>query len=107
MSGPQGDLTAARIELYLTPDGDEVERAEMYEEVTLLEKNRKTTGSRMTYHGADQRYVMTGTPATIVDECGRETTGRTLTFFQATDRIVVDGNQQMRTQTRGGGSKCQ
>ena len=40
---------------------------------------------------------------TIVDECGRETTGKTLTFFKATDRIVVDGNEQIRTQTKGGG----
>lgn len=107
MSGPQGDLTAAKIELYLRPAGDEVERAEGYDKVTLVEKNRKTTGDRMTYFGADERYVMTGTPVTIVDERGCETTGRTLTFFQATDRIVVDGNQQMRTQTRGAGSKCQ
>ena len=106
MSGPQGDLTAAKIELYLKPDGDELERAEGYDAVTLVEKNRKTTGKRMTYYGADQRYVMTGTPVTITDECGRETIGTTLTFFQATDRIVVDGNQEMRTQTRGGGSNC-
>lgn len=107
MSGPQGDLTAAKIELYLKPTGDEIERAEGYDKVTLVEKKRKTTGDRMTYFGADERYVMTGTPVTIVDERGCETTGRTLTFFQATDRIVVDGNQQMRTQTRGVGSKCQ
>ena len=107
MSGPQGDLTAARIELYLKPAGDELERAEGYESVTLVEKNRKTTGTRMTYFSADERYVMTGTPVTIIDECGRETTGRTLTFFQATDRIVVDGNEEMRTQTRGSGSNVQ
>ena len=31
MSGPQGDMTAARIELYLKPSGDELERAEAYE----------------------------------------------------------------------------
>ena len=49
---------------------------------------------------------MTGTPVTIVDECGRETTGRTLTFFKATDRIVVDGNEQIRTQTKGGSGNC-
>ena len=49
---------------------------------------------------------MTGAPVTIVDECGRETTGRTLTFFKATDRIVVDGNEQIRTQTKGGKSNC-
>ena len=48
---------------------------------------------------------MSGTPVTIVDECGRETVGRTLTFLKATDNILVDGNAQIRTQTKGGG-KC-
>ena len=70
--------------------------------MTLREQNRKTTGTRLTYTTADERYVVTGAPVTIVDECGRETTGRTLTFFKATDRIVVDGNEQIRTQTKGG-----
>jgi hypothetical protein len=40
----------------------------------------------------------------IVEEC-RETQGRTLTFFKSTDRIVVDGNEESRTQTKGG-AKC-
>lgn len=103
--GPQGDLTAARIELYLKPSGDELERAEAYGDVTLRDQNRKTTGDRMTYFSGDERYVVTGTPVTIVDECGRDTTGRTLTFYRATDRIVVDGNEQFRTQTKGA-SNC-
>ena len=105
MIGPQGDMTAATIELYLKPSGDELERAEAYEEVTLREQNRKTTGTRMTYTTADERYVVVGAPVKIVDQCERETTGRTLTFLKATDRIVVDGNQETRTQTKGGG-KC-
>ena len=42
---------------------------------------------------------------TIVDQCERETTGKTLTFVKATDSIVIDGSQQIRTQTKGGG-KC-
>ena len=50
MSGPQGDMTAATIELYLKPSGDELDRLEAYEGVTLREPNRrKTTGSRLTY----------------------------------------------------------
>ena len=36
----------------------------------------------------------------------RETIGRTLTFFKSTNNIVVDGNQQVRTQTKGGNGKC-
>lgn len=105
ITGPQGDLTSPRVELFLQPSGDELERAEAYDGVVLRGDGRKTTGVRLTFFGADQRYVVTGAPVTIVDECGRETIGRTLTFFRATDRIVVDGNEQIRTQTRGA-SNC-
>jgi lipopolysaccharide transport protein LptA len=101
MSGPQGDMTAEKIELYLKPSGDELERVEAYEKVTLRSESQTTTGLRLTYFDADGRYLVHGTPVMIVDQCGRETTGRTLTFFKATDRIVVDGNEQVRTQTKG------
>jgi hypothetical protein len=56
----------------------------------------------MTYFAADERYVMTGAPVTIVDECGRETSGGTLTFYKTVDRIVVDGGP-VRSRTKGGG----
>jgi LPS export ABC transporter protein LptC len=105
MSGPQGDMSAAKIELYLKPSGDELERAEAYDDqgkMTLREQNRTTTGARMTYTTADDQYVVKGTPVKITDECGRETTGRTLTFRKSTDSILVDGNG-FRTQTKGGG----
>ena len=101
----QGDMSAARIELYLKPSGDELERAEAYESLKLREQNRTTTGARLTYTTADEKYVISGLPVEIVDPCGRKTTGRTLTFTKATDTIVVDGSDQIRTQTKGGG-KC-
>jgi lipopolysaccharide transport protein LptA len=105
MNSVEGDMTGAKIELYLKPTGDELDRAESYDNVTLREKSRKTTGTHLTYFGADQRYLVTGAPVLIIDECGRETTGRTLTFYRTTDRIIVDGSEQIRTQTKGG-SKC-
>ncbi len=105
MNSAQGDMTAARIELFLSPTGDQLDRAEAYDTVTLREKTRKTTGARLTYYGADERYVMSGAPVTVVDECARETIGRTLTFYRTTDRIVIDGSEQIRTQTKGG-SRC-
>jgi LPS export ABC transporter protein LptC/lipopolysaccharide transport protein LptA len=107
MSGPDGDMTATRIELYLKPSGDELDRAEAYENLTLREQNRETKGARMTYTTADEKYIVTGAPVKIVDECQRETIGRTLTFIKATDTIVIDGNAQIRTQTKGSNSKCQ
>jgi LPS export ABC transporter protein LptC/lipopolysaccharide transport protein LptA len=105
LSGPEGDMTADKIELYLKPSGDELDRAEGYDAVTLRESGRKTTGSRVSYFAADERYVVTGRPVTIADECGYETAGRTLTFHKATDTIVVDGERQFRTYTKGSG-KC-
>jgi hypothetical protein len=99
-------MTATRIELYLKPSGDELDRAEAYENLTLREQNRETKGTRMTYTTADEKYIVTGAPVKIVDECQRETIGRTLTFIKATDTIVIDGNSQIRTQTKGRNSKC-
>jgi hypothetical protein len=105
MTGPQGDMNAARIELFLKPSGDELDRAEGYDDLKLREQNRTTTGTRLTYTTADEKYVISGRPVEIVDPCGRKTTGKTLTFAKATDTIVVDGSDRIRTQTKGGG-KC-
>lgn len=108
--GPEGDMSATRIELYLEAESDEVTRAEAYadapDKMTLKEPHRTTTGNRMSYTADKETYVVKGLPATVLDECGRETTGATLTFVKSTDTIVVDGNQ-IRTQTRGGNGKCQ
>ena len=71
-----------------------------------VEQNRETKGAKMIYTTEDETYVITGTPVKIVDQCQRETVGRTLTFNKGTDSIVVDGNSQIRTQTKGGNGKC-
>jgi lipopolysaccharide export system protein LptA len=102
VNGSQGDLTARKIELYLKEASKEMERVEAYEDVTVRLEVRTSTGSRMTYFSDDERYLMRGAPVRIVEEC-RLTTGQTLTFFRSTDRILVDGNEQIRTQTKSGG----
>ena len=54
LTGPQGDMTSPRIELFLKPSGDEVDRAEGYEAVTLRGSDgRKTVGTRLTYFGEE------------------------------------------------------
>jgi len=106
LTGPQGDITAARIELFLKPSDDEIERVEAYDKVTLKEQKRTTTGTRLTYTAADDKYIVVGAPVEIVDECERKTTGKTLTFTKSTDTIIVDGNDQTRAQTKSGGGKC-
>jgi len=106
MNGPEGDMTAARIELYLKPSGDELDRAEAYENLTLREQSRETKGAKLIYTTDNETYVITGAPVKIVDQCQRETVGKTLIFNKDTDSIVVDGNSQIRTQTKGGNGKC-
>jgi LPS export ABC transporter protein LptC len=106
MNSPDGDMTADRIELYLKasgPSGDDLERAEAYENVTLRDQNRTTTGARLTYTTADQRYVVSGAPVKVLDECRRETIGSTLTYLKSAETITIDGNEQTRTQTKGSG----
>jgi LPS export ABC transporter protein LptC/lipopolysaccharide transport protein LptA len=109
LSGPQGDMTAAKIELYLKESGDEVDRLEAYaaesETVVIREQNRKTTGTRLTYTSADDRYVVAGKPAVNVDACGNQSSGGTLIFVKATDTIIVDGNGY-RTETKSSGGSC-
>jgi len=105
LSGPQGDMTAEKIELYLQPSGDEVDRAEAYDKLTLREQKRKTTGARLTYTTVDDTYVITGAPVTIADDCGGETVGRKVTFMAGTDTVIIDSGGQGRTQTKSTG-KC-
>jgi len=99
-------MTAEHIDLYLKPSGDELERAEGSGDLTLREQNRETKGQKMIYTTANETYVITGAPVKIIDQCQRETVGRTLTFNKGTDSVVVDGNSQIRTQTKGGNGKC-
>ena len=108
-SQAENDLAAENVDLYLRPTGNELERAEASDPGNLLvlrEQGRRTTGSRMTYSAADERYDVTGAPVAITDQCGRVTNGRTVTFKKATETIEVDGNRRVRTQTKNG-SKCQ
>lgn len=101
--GAQGNLHAHRIELVLARADNTLERLEAQDAVEVVLDTRKATGQRMTYHPADEKYVLTGSPVRLVQEC-QESTGRTLTFYKASDRIQVDGNEEIRVQTKGG--KC-
>lgn len=103
VSGPQGDVTAHRIVMFLEEDGRTLERAEAYENVVArLEGGQRAEGSRLTYYGADERYVMSGTPVKIletVDSGCRETVGSALTFIRSTDTIAVVGTEGNRSRT--------
>jgi lipopolysaccharide export system protein LptA len=112
-TGPQGTLKADRIEAVLAETGSGLERLEGYTNVSLtlggLADRRTATGARLTYHAEDEQYDMSGTalnPLKLVEAC-REITGKTLTFYKSAERIIVDGDRQIRTNTKSGaGAAC-
>jgi lipopolysaccharide export system protein LptA len=106
MNGPEGDLTAARIDAFLGQGGVNLVRLEADGTVQIKVDARTVTGGHMVYHADTGEYVVSGTaaaPVKALESC-RVTTGKTLTFFKSTDRIIVDGNQEIRTQTKSGGA---
>jgi lipopolysaccharide export system protein LptA len=106
LTSPQGDLRAQRIEVVLAKTEGKVDRLEGYRRIDLTLEPKHATGDRLSYRAAEESYVLTGTPTSPVrvDDGCRATTGKTLTFFRSTDRILVDGNEQIRTQTKSGPS---
>jgi LPS export ABC transporter protein LptC/lipopolysaccharide transport protein LptA len=100
--GPDGDLAADKIEIYLQENGSEMDRLEAYTGVTLRTPDgRRASGVRLTYLAATEQYDMAGAPVKLEDESG-QTTGNSLTFFRSADRIVVDGKEQRRTELKRG-----
>ena len=93
--GTQGDVTAERIELFLKPGANELERAEADGKVVVKEGPRTGTGAHLTYTPADERYVMTGTPVEIEEKDAktcRVTVGTTVTFRRSNVDMRIDNN---------------
>ena len=105
LDGESGNLRAEKIEIVLAADENSLARLDASEKVTAIVDKRTVTGARLAYVPADEKYVVTGAPVTMVDADCQELSGKTLTFFKASDRVQVDGNDEVRTQTKGGG-KC-
>jgi len=105
LDGETGNLRAEKIEIVLAADENSLARLDASEKVTAIVDKRTVTGARLAYVTADEKYVVTGAPVTMVDADCQELSGKTLTFFKASDRVQVDGNDEVRTQTKGGG-KC-
>ena len=103
LNGDQGNVHADSITLFLAREENSLDRLEAKGKVNATVDKRVATGLQLTYQPADEKYIITGAPVKLVEEC-RESTGKTLTFFKSSDRVIVDGNEENRTQTKGG--KC-
>jgi lipopolysaccharide export system protein LptA len=101
LSSAEGDLTAARVEIFLLPEGRELDRMDAHEKAEMVASDkRRATGAQITYRANDRSYHVTGAPAVLSDACG-DAEGRTITFFRATDRMIINGQEGRRSRTRG------
>ncbi len=105
LDGESGNLRAEKIEIVLAAGENSLERLDASEKVTAIVDQRTVTGARLSYVPADEKYVVTGAPVTMIDAECQEMSGKTLTFFRASDKVQLDGNDEVRSQTKGGG-KC-
>jgi lipopolysaccharide export system protein LptA len=105
LDGPQGNLRAGKMTLSLDKEENTLLRLEAVGLVTAMVDKRTTTGTSLNYFAADERYLFQGATVKMIDADCQETTGKTLTFFKSSARVIVDGNEEVRTQTKGGG-KC-
>ncbi len=101
--GPEGDVVGERIELFLKPDVNELERAEGYGangSVIVKETGRTATGARLTYTAENETYVMTGTPVVAIEtappDC-KKSIGAVLTFQRAVGTVSTAGNGVIRS----------
>lgn len=95
MSGPSGDVTADRIELFLAEQGGELERAEADGNVVSRQEARRAYGKHLTYLAKDDTYTMTGSPVKIYDQTPtncRITEGATLIFHRTGNTTIASGN---------------
>ncbi|MEP6916700.1 MAG: LptA/OstA family protein [Acidobacteriota bacterium] len=101
--GAEGDVSADKLELYLKPDTNELDRAEGYGDngkVIVKEGGRTATGARLTYTAATKSYLITGTPVEGVElapnDC-KQSFGAVATFQRAVGTLEMQGNGVIRT----------
>jgi lipopolysaccharide export system protein LptA len=103
MSGPSGDVTGDKIELFLAEEGGQLERAEADGNVVSREANRRAYGRHLTYLAKDALYTMTGTPVKIYEQTPtncRITEGTTLVFDRTLSTTTARGNDTAGQRTR-------
>jgi lipopolysaccharide export system protein LptA len=98
IDGSQGNVTGDRIELFLKPKVNELERAEAYGKnrgVVVREGQRLAKGDHLTYTSVDENYVMTGRPVEVTEEKDGTctlTVGNRVTFSRASETARVEGD---------------
>ena len=98
MSGPGGDVTADRIELFLSgkpgEKGGQLERAEADGNVVSRQQARRAYGRHLTYLAKTDEYTMTGAPVKIYEDVPPDcklSEGATATFKRTGQTMTIRG----------------
>jgi len=103
MSGPDGDVTADKIDLYLAEQGGELERAEADGNVVSREEQRRAYGTHLTYLAKEGDYTMVGAPVKVYKDTAPDcslTEGAVAKFSSAAKS--ADGKTRTSTSTVSG-----
>jgi lipopolysaccharide export system protein LptA len=100
MSGPGGDVTADRIELFLAgtsgEKGGQLERAEADGNVVSRQQARRAYGRHLTYLAKTDEYMMTGTPVKIYEDTPPDcklSEGAEATFKRTGQTMTIKGTE--------------
>ena len=105
VNGPQGNLSAVRIDMVLNKEDGRADRLEAYQQVTARIDTKTATADRLTYLAATDQYDMVGAervPVLVLDRVAdrcRQMSGKTLTYYKTDNRIVVDGKELRQQST--------
>jgi len=94
MKGPDGDVTADKIDLFLAPQGGQLERAEADGNVVSKQELRRAYGKHLTYIAKDDVYTMVGVPAKVYDDVApncKYTEAATVSFKKAANTTSASG----------------
>jgi LPS export ABC transporter protein LptC len=110
VKGAYGDVTANRIDVFLSEDGGRLVRAVAVEKVVVVDGARRAFGQRLVYTADNETYEMTGSPVEAYeqetpDSC-KVTQGQTLTFKRAVGSIQAKTGDLLRAVTKNLPSPC-
>jgi hypothetical protein len=101
--GPDGDVTAERIELYLAEQGGQLERAEADGNVISKQENRRAFGKHLTYLAKEDLYTMVGLPAKVYDDVAPDckyTEAATVSFQKGANTTSASGSGTNRQKSQ-------
>ena len=94
MKGPDGDVTADTIVLFLSEQGGQLERAEADGNVISKQEQRRAYGKHLTYLAKEDAYTMVGLPAKVYDDVApncKYTEAATVSFKKAANTTSASG----------------